>query len=78
MLNCGGKKWSDFNAMFMPEVLNAQNDDGSFKDIGAGTDDPFRPLAQQFQGNGEAAVHYRSCLAALTLEVYYRFLSGAR
>ena len=78
MLKCGGKKWSDFNAQFLPEVLSAQNEDGSFKDIGAPADASTRPLSQQFQGSGEAAVHYRSCLATLTLEVYYRFLSSTR
>ena len=35
MINCGGKKWTDFSAMFLPEVLNAQNQDGAFKDTGA-------------------------------------------
>ena len=76
MSNCGGKKWTDFNAMLLPEVLAAQDKDGSFRDTGAAADLKPRPLAQQFQGSSELAVHYRTCLAALTLEVYYRYLSS--
>jgi len=75
MMNCRGKRWSDFNAMFLPEVLRAQNPDGSFKDSGATATDTIRPPAPQLHGPGEVAVHCRTCFAALTLEVYYRILS---
>jgi hypothetical protein len=76
MMNRGGKQWSDFNAMFLPEVLNAQAPDGSFKNFGTGDSGKLLPFARQFQGDDETAVHSRTCLAALTLEVYYRFLPG--
>ena len=29
-----------------------------------------------FKGGGDVSGHYRTCLSALTLEVYYRFLPG--
>jgi Ca-activated chloride channel family protein len=76
MLNSGGGKWSEFNAMILPEILSAQLPDGSFKDPGVAADDTRHPLARRLQGDAEAAVHCRTCLAALTLEVYYRFLPG--
>jgi hypothetical protein len=76
MLNRGGKQWSDFNAMFLPEVLSAQAPDGSFKNFGTGDRGKLLPFARQLSGDDETAVHCRTCLAALTLEVYYRFLPG--
>jgi hypothetical protein len=78
MLNRGGKQWTAFNAMFLPEVLKARNQDGSFNDTGATAADMIGPPARQFQGGGEFAVHCRTCLATLTLEVYYRYLSLTR
>jgi hypothetical protein len=77
MLNCGGEKWTDFNATCLPEILAAQTQDGSFKDTGSG-DGNSKPglFAGQFRSDAEIAVHLRTCLAALTLEVYYRYLPG--
>lgn len=63
MLNAGGPPWSAFNAAVLPELLNAQALDGSFKS--AGTPD-----------GAPSDLHFRTCLATLTLEVYYRFLPG--
>ena len=76
MMNRGGKQWIDFNAMFLPEVLSAQAPDGSFKNFGTGDRGKLLPFARQLSGDDETAVHCRTCLAALTLEVYYRFLPG--
>jgi len=78
MMNGGGKPWRTFNAMILPEVLKAQNPDGSFKDTGATTTDTIRTPVPPLHGAGEVAVHCRTCCAALTLEVYYRFLSPGR
>lgn len=74
MINYGGKTWENYNAMFLPEILGNQNKDGSFKDVGGG--DKPNAMVAAFQGGGGMALHYRTCLAALTLEVYYRFLPG--
>ena len=63
MLNAGGKPWAEFNTAILPEILNAQTPDGSFKNTGAPDVSP-------------SDIHFRTCLAALTLEVYYRFLPG--
>jgi Ca-activated chloride channel family protein len=75
MINRGGKQWSDFNALFLPELLKAQARDGSFTDLGGGSSKPG-PFGGQLHGDSALAVHFRTCLAALTLEVYYRFLPG--
>ena len=76
MINYGGKRWEAFNAMFLPEVLAAQNADGSFKDVATKAGGKINAVAPEFRGGGDVSVHYRTCLAALTLEVYYRFLPG--
>lgn len=75
MMNYGGKTWEKFNAMFLPEVLANQNKDGSYTDVG-GKAAQINAVAPQFKGGGGVSVHYRTCLCALTLEVYYRFLPG--
>ena len=70
MINFGGTTWDNYNKLFRDDVLNAQNIDGSFRAPGGGN-----------KINGTATVyvtnqHYRTCLATLMLEVYYRFLPG--
>jgi len=78
MIHRGGKKWTDFNTMFLPEVLKSQDKDGSYQHTG--TDASNLPIAGRFRGGPKVDVHYRTCLATLTLEVYYRILTenGAR
>lgn len=66
----GGDAWSKLNAMFLPELLTAQRPDGSFAPLGPVGD---RSISALLQGDGATAVHLRTCLAALTLEVYYRY-----
>ena len=73
MIHRGGKTWGDFNTMFLPEVLKSQDQDGSFKDNGGGAKN--LAVAGRFRGGRGMDVHYRTCLATLTLEVYYRLLS---
>lgn len=63
MMNRGGADWDFYNEMFRDEVLNAANDDGTFK-----------PTADR--AHEQDNVHYRTCLCILMLEVYYRFLPG--
>lgn len=70
MMNRGGDFWTKYNAMFRDEVLNNQNDDGSWKDIGGGQQ--VNAVGPNFTTN----THYRTCLCILMLEVYYRFLPG--
>ncbi len=64
MINRGGEQWKKYNALFRDELLQNQNADGSWKPPGKDS--------HGTQGNA----HYRTCLAILMLEVYYRFLPG--
>jgi len=70
MMNRGGAQWRKYNEIFRDQLLNNQNPDGSWKVPGGGG--PVRAVGAQFVQN----VHYRTALATLTLEVYYRFLPG--
>ncbi|MGB6223257.1 MAG: hypothetical protein WBG04_19670, partial [Haloferula sp.] len=70
MINRGGPDWKKYNDMFRDQLLNNQANDGSWKKPGGG-----KPV------NGPASIyltntHYRTCLAILMLETYYRFLPG--
>jgi len=67
MINHGGKEWERYNTLFRDQVLNNQNPDGSYKPVSAG---------HGLKGNGGFTEHYRTCLATLMLETYYRFLPG--
>jgi hypothetical protein len=62
MINHGGKEWDDYNLRFRDVLLKNQNADGSWTQGGI----KHGPINQ----------HMATCLAALMLEVYYRFLPG--
>lgn len=62
----GGDDWKFYNAQFLPQVLGAQQTDGSFK----------RGRPNWPAGDAADAI-YRQCLCTLQLEVYYRYLKVA-
>ena len=64
MMQMGGDDWKMYNNLFRDQILNNQDEDGSFKRPGIGGD----------FGDGWGKT-YRTCLATLMLEVYYRFLA---
>jgi len=72
MMNRGGEDWRAYNALFRDQLLNNQNADGSYKNVGGGT--KVKAVAPTYQGASAMATHYRTCLATLMLETYYRFL----
>lgn len=74
MINQGGQQWKKYNEIFRYQLLNNQNPDGSWKSPGGGR--PVRAPGVRFTGGSAMAVHYRTCLNILMLEVYYRFLPG--
>ena len=78
MINHGGDAWTKYNKLFRDQVLNNQNKDGSYKILNNGQD--INAVAASFQGGSPFSVHYRTCLATLMLEAYYRFLpaTGAK
>ncbi|MGB0774864.1 MAG: hypothetical protein ACPG32_12830 [Akkermansiaceae bacterium] len=72
MMNRGGEDWRFYNDLFRDQLLNNQNADGSWKNVGGGA--KVKAVAPSYQGNSQMANHYRTCLATFMLEVYYRFL----
>lgn len=62
----GGDDWKFYNAQFLPQILGAQQPDGSFK----------RGRPNWPAGDAADAV-YRQCLCTLQLEVYFRYLKVA-
>ena len=62
----GADDWKFYNAQFMPQILGAQQSDGSFK----------RGRPNWPAGDAADAV-YRQCLCTLQLEVYFRYLKVA-
>ena len=68
MMNRGGEQWKKYNELFRDQLLKNQNPDGSWKAPNGGKE--LRAVAAQYQTD----IHYRTCLAILMLEVYYRFL----
>lgn len=65
----GGSSWTKWNRGFQKELLKYQNEDGSWSEDAPG-------LADHVTSRGAAgdAVIYRTALAVLCLEVYYRYL----
>ncbi len=63
----GGATWSSWNNQFAPQLIRNQNQDGSWNSAG---------LALGEGSSGRENMHpvYATTLAALTLQVYYRFL----
>lgn len=72
MINNGGKEWENYNSLFRDEVLTNQDDNGSFKPVGSGQ--KINAVGASFANDGGHGRHYRTCLATLILESYYRFL----
>ena len=72
MINHGGPEWERYNKLFRDQVLNNQDKDGSFKVVGGGA--KINAVGSSFAGDGGHGRHYRTCLATLMLESYYRFL----
>ncbi|HEY1049760.1 MAG TPA: prenyltransferase/squalene oxidase repeat-containing protein [Prosthecobacter sp.] len=62
----GGDDWKFYNAQFLPQILSAQDPDGSFR----------RGRPNWPAGDAADAI-YRQALCTLQLEVYYRYLKVA-
>ena len=80
MLQRGGTDWKFYNDLFRDQLLNNQNEDGSWKVPGGGK--KLRAVASEaFTSDSLDGKIYRTALCTLMLEVYYRFLNtggGAR
>lgn len=75
MINKGGKDWDKFNSRFLPKLLAAQKEDGTWGR--AGENGKTSASVPRWNNADKFGVHYRTCLAALILESYYRFLPAS-
>ena len=74
MLQRGGTDWKFYNDLFRDQVLNNQDEDGSWKVPGGGK--KLRAVAAEaFVKDNLDGKIYRTALCTLMLEVYYRFLN---
>jgi hypothetical protein len=67
----GGTQWDRWNRKWRDQLLNNQNEDGTYKQEGN-----FGKGATSTSAAGRDAEIYRLCLNTLSLEAYYRFLPG--
>jgi hypothetical protein len=74
LMQAGGEAWKNYNATFAPQLLKAQQKDGSFAKPGGGGE--VAAVAGLFAQDNPEGILYRNCLCALMLEVYYRYLPG--
>ena len=63
----GGANWTSWNNQFAPQFIRNQNPDGSWNSAGLG-------MKAGTTGREDMHPVYATTLAALTLQVYYRFL----
>ncbi|NCA81217.1 MAG: hypothetical protein EOM72_00525 [Opitutae bacterium] len=68
----GGASWTGWNNKFAPTLIRNQNPDGSW--VSPGHALPGDGVTREFRGEGINSQLYATTLAALTLQVYYRFL----
>jgi len=77
MINYGGDYWKRYNKLFRDEVLSHQAKNGMFLDVVKNVGGKINGKGVRFIGTSKMAQIYRTCLATLSLEVYYRFLPTA-
>lgn len=69
----GGSAWNKWNRQFQPELLKAQNEDGSWKPTRGGNGD-----IQSGGASSPDGMIFRNSCCILMLEVYYRYLASSR
>lgn len=72
MFQRGGEEWKQYQARIIPALMQRQQADGSWPVPGGGQ--AVRSPGALFAQQSATAQHYRTCLATLSLEVYYRYL----
>ena len=72
MFRNGGPEWERYQKMVFPQVLENQAPGGFFLAPNHGEIATIRALNGYYALATPASVHYRTCLATLTLETYYR------
>ncbi len=72
MFQRGGEEWKNYQSRLIPALMQRQQADGSWPVPGGGQ--AVRSPGALFAQQSATAMHYRTCLATLSLEVYYRYL----
>jgi hypothetical protein len=72
MFQRGGEDWKKYQSRLIPALMAKQATNGSWSMPGGGQ--AVRSPGALFCQNSPTALHYRTCLATLSLEVYYRYL----
>ncbi len=72
MFHQGGNAWTSWNNKFAPALIRNQNPDGSWLSPGLALEGDG--VAREFRGEEINSKVYATTFAALSLQVYYRFL----
>ncbi len=78
MINYGGDYWKKYNKLFRDQTLANQDKDGSFKPVNTNGKGKIVAVGASFKDNNGFGKHYRTALATMMLEVYYRFLPASQ
>lgn len=76
MFQRGGSEWSRYQPDFHRAISDHQSDDGSWPVPGGGA--KIQAAGALFTNNTADGRHYRTTLATLMLEVYYRYLPASK
>lgn len=76
MFQRGGKDWSAYQPRIRDSLTARQAADGSWPRPGGGG--KIHAVGALFADDSPTGLHYRTALAVLTLEVYYRYLPATR
>jgi hypothetical protein len=76
MFQRGGKDWTTYQPRIRDSLTARQSPDGSWPKPGGGG--KVHAVGALFTGNSPTGIHYRTTLATLMLEVYYRYLPATR
>ncbi|MEP4077383.1 prenyltransferase/squalene oxidase repeat-containing protein [Haloferula sp.] len=76
MFQRGGSEWSRYQPAFHRAISEHQSDDGSWPVPGSG--EKIEAAGALFTSDTADGRHYRTALATLMLEVYYRYLPASK
>jgi hypothetical protein len=76
MFQRGGKDWTAYQPRIRDSLTARQSPDGSWPKPGGGA--KVHAVGALFTHDSPTGIHYRTTLATLMLEVYYRYLPTTR
>ena len=76
MFQRGGKDWATYQPRIRDSLTARQSPDGSWPKPGGGA--KVHAVGALFTNDSSTGIHYRTTLATLMLEVYYRYLPTTR